>query len=253
MDIIIIEDEKLTALDLSQTIKSVVPDCNIVAILNSVKGALEYFKKGLLPDLIFSDIQLGDGLSFDIFKRVKITSPIVFCTAYDEYALEAFKTNSIDYILKPFNEDSVREAINKYSHMKSAFAHEQFDYDKVIDALSRKKDTRSGSVLVYYKDKILPVRLNQVALFYIEVEVVSLVTMEGKKYHVSKTLDELSKMCGDSFFRTNRQTIVNKNAIADVSYYFSGKLSVNLNVPYEDKILVSRAKRTSFLEWLEQE
>ena len=251
MDIVIIEDERLTAIDLEQTIKSVVPDCNIKAILNSVKVAIDYFKNEAMPDLIFSDIQLGDGLSFEIFKSIKITSPVVFCTAYDEYALEAFKTNSIDYILKPFSEDSVLEAINKYRQMKQTFSNKEYDYDNVINALLQKKDSTSSSILVHYKDKILPVRMNSIALFFIEVEIVSLLTMDGKRYHVTKTLDELSKIAGDSFFRTNRQSLVNKNAIADVSHYFSGKLSVNLNVAYDEKILVSRAKRTAFLEWLE--
>jgi len=252
MDIVIIEDERLTAADLEQTIKSVEPDCSIKAILNSVKVALDYFKNESMPDLIFSDIQLGDGLSFDIFKTIKITAPVVFCTAFDEYALEAFKTNSIDYILKPFSEDSVLDAINKYRQMKKSFANKEYDYDNVINALLQKKDSASSSILVHYKDKILPVRMNNVALFYIEVEVVSLLTTEGKRYHVTKTLDELSKIAGNNFFRTNRQTLVNKSAIVDISHYFSGKLSVNLNVPFDDKILVSRAKRTAFLEWLEE-
>ncbi len=252
MNIVIIEDEKLTATDLEQTIKAVVPDCNISAILNSVKVAVDYFNNESMPDLIFSDIQLGDGLSFDIFKTVKITSPVIFCTAYDEYALEAFKTNSIDYILKPFSEDSVLDAINKYRQMKQSFATKEYDYDSVINALLQKKNITTSSILVHYKDKILPVRMNNIALFYIEVEVVSLLTLDGKRYHVSKSLDELNKITGEDFFRTNRQSLVNRNAIKDVSHYFSGKLSVNLNVSYEGKILVSRAKRTTFLEWLEQ-
>ncbi len=253
MNIAIIEDEKITAADLAQTIQSVAPDSNIIAILSSVKAAVNYFENETMPDLIFSDIQLGDGLSFDIFKQVSINVPVIFCTAFDEYALEAFKTNSIDYILKPFSSDEVSEAIEKYKDLKKVFSKGEQNYDDIINALLHKKEsTNTSSLLVHYKDKILPIKLDNVALFYIDAEIVSLITLDGHKYNLSKTLDELSKIAGDNFYRVNRQCILNRKAVVDISHYFSGKLSINISVPYHEKILVSKAKRTQFLNWMEQ-
>ncbi len=253
MDIVIIEDEKITADDLVQTIQSVVPECKIVAVLNSVKSAITYFEKESQPDLIFSDIQLGDGLSFDIFKAVSIHSPVIFCTAYDEYALEAFKTNSIYYILKPFSEVEVGKAIDKFRQMKKSLGQEDMNYDALIETLLQKKKVRTSSILVHYKDKILPVRMDDIALFYIDAEIVFLITMDGKQYHLNKTLDELGSMAGEGFFRANRQCLLNKRAVVEISHYFSNKLSVTISVPFDEKIIVSKAKRPLFLEWLEKE
>ncbi len=253
MEIVIIEDEKITAEDLKLTIQTVMPDCKISAILSSVKSAIEYFEKETSPDLIFSDIQLGDGLSFDIFKAVDINAPVIFCTAYDEYALEAFQTNSIDYILKPFSSDSVEDAIEKYRQLKKTFASEKQDYNALIEALLHKNKAKTASILVHYKDKIKPVKMDDIAIFFIENEIVSLITLEGKKYHLNKTLEELGNITGDIFFRANRQCLLNKKAVLDVSQYFSNKLSVNISVPFEEKIIVSKAKKTMFLEWLEKD
>ena len=196
---------------------------------------------------------ITDGLSFDVFKTIKVDSPIIFCTAYDEYALEAFKTNSIDYILKPFTSEAVEEAILKYQQMKKTFSGNQQNYDEIIEAINNKRNPKTGSILVHYKDKILPVKLNDIALFYIDVEIVSMITLKGEKYTLTKTLDELGKIVGDNFFRANRQCIVNKKAIIDISQYFSGKLSVNVNIPFDEKILISKAKKPQFLEWLENQ
>lgn len=253
MKIVIIEDEKITADDLADTIEAVLPESDIEAILSSVGAAVQYFQANPMPDLIFSDIQLGDGVSFDIFKKVQLTTPVIFCTAYDEYALEAFKTNSIDYILKPFTTESVEEALRKYRQLKDTFAAKQPDYEGIIEALNTQKSQKTGSILVHYKDKILPVKLNDIALFYIDTEIVTLITLGKNKYSLTKTLDEIDRITGDNFYRINRQCIVNRKAIVDVSHYFSGKLSVNICVPFDEKILVSKAKRPQFLEWLEME
>ena len=122
MKITIIEDEKLTAADLAETISEILPEAEIMALLHSVHSAITWFREHEQPDLIFSDVQLGDGLCFEIFKAVSITTPVIFCTAYDEYALKAFDTNGIDYILKPFDKSSVEAAINKYHNLKNTFA-----------------------------------------------------------------------------------------------------------------------------------
>ncbi len=168
MKIAIIEDEKLTAEDLAETIFKVDANAQIVASLYSVKEAILYFSKNEKPDLIFSDIQLGDGLSFEIFKAVPVSTPVIFCTAYDEYALTAFKANGIDYILKPFTKKTIAEALNRYKELKDNFSRSIPGYEIISGLFENRKSQQDASVLVYIRDKILPIKINDIALFYIE-------------------------------------------------------------------------------------
>jgi two-component system, LytTR family, response regulator LytT len=252
MKIVIIEDEKITAEDLAGTIRLLAPDAHIEAILSSVKMAIAYFQKNEMPDLVFSDVQLGDGLSFEIYKTVPVTAPIIFCTAYDEYALNAFRTNSIDYILKPFTSQTIEDALNKYKNLQRTFSGtNDLSYKSLIETLLHRDTPKSSAVLVHYKDKIMPVRLEEVALFYIENEVTHLQTFDTKAYSISKKLEELEQTCGRDFFRVNRQVLINRKAVIDASHYFLRKLSVNISVPFKEKIVVSKEKTPSFLKWLE--
>lgn len=252
MRIVIIEDEKITAEDLAATIISLEPDAQIIAKLRSVKNAIEYFKKNEALDLIFSDVQLGDGLSFEVFKAIKVTAPIVFCTAYDEYALNAFKTNSIDYVLKPFSGKEIAEALEKYKNIRQNFFREEAQYKTIIDTLINRSLPKTGSILVHYKDKIKPVRLDNIALFYIDNEITFLLTFDKEKYSINKGLEELNQYCGDNFFRVNRQCLLNRKIVIDVSQYFSRKLVVNIRVPFHEKITVSKEKTPLFLTWLQE-
>ncbi len=251
MNIIIIEDERITADELAGTINNLEPDAKIVAILSSVKTAVAYFQKNESPDLIFSDIQLGDGLSFEIFKAVKISAPVIFCTAYDEYALNAFKTNGIDYILKPSTSQTIADALAKYRSLRETFGGKIQRYDSILDALIKRESPKYASILVFYKEKILPVKMDEIALFYIDNEVTYLLTFTSQKYVAGKTLEELEQLSGSNFFRINRQYLVNRKAVIDASRYFLRKLSVNLSIPYKEKILVSKEKTPQFLNWLE--
>ena len=253
MRIVIIEDEKITAEDLANTIISLEPDAQIIAKLRSVKTAIDYFEKNEDPDLIFSDVQLGDGLSFEVFKAIKVTAPIIFCTAYDEYALNAFKTNSIDYVLKPFSEKEISGALEKYKNIRQNFHKENEQYKTIIDTLINKSLPKTGSVLVHYKDKIMPVRLDDIALFYIENEITFLLTFNKEKYSMNKSLEELNQYCENNFFRVNRQCLLNRKSVIDVSHYFSRKLSVNIKVPFREKITVSKEKTPLFLNWLQEQ
>jgi two-component system, LytTR family, response regulator LytT len=251
MKIVIIEDEKITADELAGTIIALEPDTQIEAILSSVKTAIAHFQKNDEPDLIFSDVQLGDGLSFEIFKTCKIKAPVIFCTAYDEYALNAFKTNGIDYILKPSTSQTIADALAKYSHLRQTFSSDGQQYKAILEALVNRETSKTASVLVHYKDKILPVRIDDIALFYIENEVTHLLTFESKTYLINKNLEELEILSGTNFFRANRQCLINRKAVIDASQYFTRKLSVNISVPYKDKIMISKEKTPQFLSWLE--
>lgn len=250
MNIVVIEDEKLTSDDLVEIIQELEPEAVITGVLTSVKEAVAFFQSGGGADLIFSDIQLGDGLSFEIFKTVEINVPIIFCTAYDEYTLNAFKTNGIAYVLKPFTVASIRPALEKFKTLQRAFAPSVVPYSDIIRLLGDRAPQRASSILVYYKDKIIPVRLEDVALFYIRNEVTHLITFDKTTYLINKTLDEIEKLGGGVFFRANRQYLLNRKAVADASSYLSRKFSISLNIPFNETIIVSKEKMQSFLNWL---
>jgi two-component system, LytTR family, response regulator LytT len=250
MNIVIIEDEQHTAEDLAETIKKAEPGAHIRASLRSLKEAVAYFQNNERPDLIFCDIQLGDGLSFEIFNRIPISSPVIFCTAYDEYALKAFKANGIDYILKPFTKKTIQESLKKYVVLKDSFIQKAPSYKTILELLEGRRSHKQGSILVYHKDNIIPVKMDDIALFYIDNEVTRLTTFNQKHYFVNKTLEELTKGTGDDFYRANRQFLINRKAINNVSQYFARKLAINLIIPVKGKIFVSKEKSKDFLNWL---
>ena len=252
MNIIIIEDEKVTARDLAQTICELHPQARIEKTLSTVKEAIAYFSDGTDAELIFSDIQLGDGLSFEIFSRIGITAPVIFCTAFDEYAMRAFKTNGIDYILKPYTTESVAAAINKYLQLKDRMTGHVAPFKALEQLFTSRKTAETGAVLVYQKDKIMPIALNSIAFFFLKNGVVSLTTFDKVTYLINKNMDELGKMTEPLFFRANRQFLINRKAVLDASSYLSRKLSISLSVPTPESITVSREKMAQFLEWLTQ-
>jgi two-component system response regulator LytT len=251
MNIVIIEDEQYTAEDLAKNIRKAMPDVIIQAILKSVKEAIAYLKSNAHPDLFFSDIQLGDGLSFEIFQNINTSTPVIFITAFDEYALKAFQANGIDYILKPFNSKTIADAINKFNTLTSNKS-EANKIDQLLNYLQENNQAKQSSLLVYQKDKIIPVNGADIALFYTENDSVKVICLDGKQYTTNSTLEELEKSMGTDFFRANRQYIINRKIILDVSQYFGRKLAVNLKLNFKDKILISKEKSAVFLNWLSQ-
>ncbi|MES2132309.1 MAG: LytTR family DNA-binding domain-containing protein [Bacteroidota bacterium] len=249
MKVVIIEDERLTANDLIQTIKHADKNCEIVAVLKSVNEGLTYFKTNESPDLIFSDIQLGDGLSFEILQNLH--TPVIFCTAYDEYALNAFKVNGIEYILKPFTTASVTAALLKFKNLTQN-KHEEINrqYESIRQLFSDSKVSRASSLLIHYKDTIFPIKFEEVALFHLENDIVYLMTFDKKTYYPGKSLDELEEISGDDFFRANRQYLVNRKSILNASSHFSRKLSLHVSVPVKENITISKEKAGLFLKWL---
>ena len=252
MKIVIIEDEQLTADDLAETILKVSPGVQIIARLSSVKDAVAWFRKNEQPNLIFSDIQLGDGLCFEIFRKQSVSTPVIFCTAFDEYALAAFKANGIDYILKPFDEQTIANALTRYKELERKFLGSNQQIEKILQLFENRTNQKQGSVLVYHKDKILPVKLDDIALFYIELEITYLITFGQKTFTISKSLEELEETTGNSFYRANRQYLVNRKAIKEASQYFARKLSITLSIPFGETITVSKVKVPDFLNWLSE-
>jgi two-component system response regulator LytT len=249
MKVIIIEDEKLTAEDLADAITRVEPGAVVIASLSSVKEALEYFKHPVDADLIFSDIQLGDGLSFEIFRDRKSDIPVIFCTAYDEYALNAFKTNGIHYILKPFSVNTIKEAMDKYKSLQKALAPTNHHIEAILSSLDHRP--KVTSVLVHYKDQIIPVSEKEIALACIRNETTLLKTFDQKSYFLTKTLDDLESKLGTRFFRANRQYLVNRSAVKSVENYGARKLAIILTIPHDETITVSKEKHTPLMNWLE--
>ena len=251
MKIVIIEDELLTAKDLAECIAKAEPAAQIIATLPSVKEAIAFFKENDEPDLIFSDIQLGDGVSFEIFNTLKKTIPVIFCTAYDEYALNAFKAAGIDYILKPFTVKTITAALEKYNAFKNKFScSTTTDYNSMATVMDNIRKQKQQCLLVYYKEKILPVMVADIALLYLQNDTTHLLTFNKQQYFIDKTLEEIENTVASDFYRANRQYLVNRKAIKDISQYFGRKLIINLSIPFDEKITVSKAKANHFLAWL---
>lgn len=248
MDVIIIEDEQYAAEDLKKNLKKADSAIMVRKILMSVKEATAYLQNNAHPELFFSDIQLGDGLSFEIFKNVKTTTPVIFITAFDEYALNAFNANGIDYLLKPFNFHTIADALNKFKALTSPKAN---NIEKLLTYLQHKQ-IKQGSIIVYYKDKIIPINSDDIALFYTENDLVKVLCFDGKEYITNLTLEESEKNMGIDFFRANRQYLVSRKAIIDMSQHFGRKLLLNLKITHKESILVSKERSVSFLEWLSQ-
>ncbi|AKD04990.1 LytTR family DNA-binding domain-containing protein [Pontibacter korlensis] len=250
MRIVIIEDEPLTAEDLAETLQQVDSAIEIEAVLASVKSAVAYFQVNEFPDLIFSDIQLGDGLSFEIFKAVPTSTPVVFCTAYDAYALDAFKANGIDYVLKPFSSASINETLQKYKKLQQNLSKPEPSIKNILDLFENRLSQKRSSILVYQRDKIIPLPVAEIAISYVENQLTRVVCFDGKSYVVNHTLDELESMLAPQFFRANRQYLVNHKAVKEASQYFGRKLHVALTIPFQDEVIVSKAKSPKFLDWL---
>jgi two-component system response regulator LytT len=252
MKIVIVEDEILTAEDLKDVILQVEPQAEIVATLHSIKEAMQYFKTHELPQLIVSDIQLGDGLSFEIYTALDIKVPIIFCTAYDEYAIKAFNANGIHYVLKPFNTTKIKEAFDKFHQLRHTFTNWAQSIEDVLSALQHSQATHKKvtSLLVHYQNKVIPFKLSEIAIFFIKNDATLLYTFDQQSYVVNKTLDELQQLDPDLFFRANRQFIVNRNAIKEASHYLARKMSLELTLPFEGTITISKEKVSQFFEWL---
>jgi len=248
--IVIIEDEKHTAADLADTLKTIDSDIEIVTILASVQQAVNFFKNPHEIDLIFSDIQLPDGLSFEIFNIIHPPAPIIFCTAFDQYALEAFNTNGIDYLLKPFSKVTVSKALDKYQALKERFSSPNKDFNQILQLFSQQKTSREISIIVNQGDKIVPIGIQHIALFFIEDDYTFAITFDLKKHIVDKNLEELENLCGHLYFRVNRQYLVNRKAIKEASRFFNRKLLVHLTINYTEQIIVGKLKTSAFVEWL---
>ncbi len=247
MKTVIIEDETAAAANLASLLRSTFPGMEIVAQLESVDDTVEWFGSHDAPDLVFMDIHLADGSAFSIFDRTEIECPVIFTTAYDQYALEAFKVNSIDYLLKPVKEADLRRAVGKLENLSRQAAGE---FGARVGAMIRSQRA-AQALLVHVRDRIIPLRPEDVAYFYSTNEKVTACTLKGERFPVDKTLDAVLAILPEKdFFRANRQFIVSREAILDISLWFGNRLSLNLSVEIPEKIVVSKARVPDFKRWL---
>ncbi len=246
---LIIEDEFAASSHLSALLKRVQPDIEIVAIVESIQEGILWFNRHPEPDLIFSDIQIADGLSFSIFDIVRPRAPIIFTTAYDEYAIKAFKLNSIDYLLKPIDEESIRFSLKKFREQQLLTGT---TITELMLAGRFDKPNYRLSFLVRYQDRLLPVSTDEVMASYIENGIVYLLLGSGKQYPVDMNLDDLQQQLDpQQFFRANRQFIVSRKSIHDMAVHFNGRLLLNLKVKTPEAIFISKERVSAFKRWFE--
>ena len=249
MKAVIIEDEKIAADLLKNLICQLDEDIEVVTILQTVEDSVEWLSINQHPDILFVDIHLADGSSFSIFEKTEVKCPIVFTTAYDEYALKAFEVNSIDYLLKPINKDDLQRALNKYKNLKG----NEVNYKEFVShflAEAGKVNNYKEYFLVPERDKLVPLAAKDIAYIYIDLKLIKAVTFSGKVYYLNQNLDEMMNQLNPKmFFRANRQYIVSHEAIKDISIWFGNKISLNLTIPTEEKIIVSKARVAEFKNW----
>jgi len=251
MKVIIIEDEKPSARRLQRMLNNL--DINVDTLLHSVEESIAWFQNNEHPDLIFLDIQLSDGLSFEIFDTIEIKSAVIFTTAYDEYALQAFKLNSIDYLLKPIDDDDLTTAVKKYQERSPKKQAVNLDFNDIkkllVNPIDREYKKRF-SVKVGQHLKLI--NIDDIECFYSENKGTYLYTSEGRNYLLDTTLDNLEdELEPQTFFRINRKFFININAIKDMVSYTNSRLQIKLNSFNEQDVIVARERVKDFKGWLE--
>ena len=250
MRVVIIEDETAAAQNLSAILRKVLPDVEIVATIDTVVDSVDFFRTEPSLDLVFMDIHLADGASFRIFDSVNIETPIIFTTAYDQYAIEAFKVNSIDYLLKPINEEGVKRAIEKWQRLTG---FERSDYNSRVNDMAKSQRQDMQVFLIHFRDKIIPLQSKDVAFFHTFEERVTAYCHNGEKYQIDLTLESLQcKLSDKDFFRANRQFIIARSAVKDISVWFGSRLAVNTSIEAPERIIVPKARVHDFKRWLTQ-
>lgn len=247
MNVLIVEDETTAYENMVDLLALVDPNIHVVGNTESIRQTIKWLGEHEAPDLIFMDIHLSDGSAFVIFDEIRIEIPIIFTTAYDRYAIEAFKVNSIDYLLKPVKEDDMRRALTKFSKWGRP------DISQYLSQIAQmvSKPNYSDKILIPYKDKLLPVSLSEIACFYTTDKNTFVFLKNGMKYPYGKTLDQIySTLNPHDFFRANKQFIVARNSVSNITVWFDSRLLVSLEVDTPERIYVSKNKASMFKDWM---
>lgn len=247
MNVLIVEDETTAYENMVDLLAQVDPNIHVVGNTESIRQTIKWLGEHEAPDLIFMDIHLSDGSAFVIFDEIRIEIPIIFTTAYDRYAIEAFKVNSIDYLLKPVKEDDMRRALTKFSKWGRP------DISQYLSQIAQmvSKPNYSDKILIPYKDKLLPVSLSEIACFYTADKNTFVFLKNGMKYPYGKTLDQIySTLNPHDFFRANKQFIVARNSVSNITIWFDSRLLVSLEVDTPERIYVSKNRASEFKAWM---
>lgn len=249
MKLLIIEDETTAFVALKKQLTEIMPNAEVEGPIQSIDEAIDYFNTNAMPSLVFMDIHLADGSSFAIFDSINITCPIIFTTAYDQYALKAFTVNSIDYLLKPIKNEELHRALDKFQNFsKHEINHEQVQ--KLISSI-REKPTYKKYLLVPHLNKLVHVESEKIAFVYIDTLVVKMITISGEVYFIDNTIKDIySQLDPQQFYRANRQQIINRSIIKDISTWFGNKVLVNLKISVPQKITISKGRAAEFKKWL---
>ena len=253
MKILIIEDEELAVKKLHKMLISIDKDIEVIANLDSIESSVEWLENNETPDLIMMDIELLDGQSFEIFNRVKVMSPVIFTTSYDEYALKAFKVNSVDYLLKPIQKEDLAAALDKFRKMFVATAPPSINMDMLVKELQQKLQPKEfrKRFLVKNVQKLVSVETDEIAYFYSDGRLNFFKTYDNKKYVVDYTMDEMEDMLDpEKYFRISRSFYVSIASVDQINDYFGNRLILTLKPPVDKEALVSREKVTEFKKWL---
>lgn len=245
MRVLIIEDETAAAQNLTAILKQEAPEMEIITILESVEESIEWLQSNPHPDLLFMDIHLADGDSFRILDRVEVSAPIIFTTAYDQYALDAFRVNSIDYLLKPINAEDLHRALKKLARLSGI---ERKEYSSRVQQMAKQNEE---TFLIHVRDKIIPLHRDRIAFCYTANERVMAFDYDGNAYPIDRTLEALQAVLPESdFFRANRQFIVARRAVKEITVWFGSRLSLSLEVETPERIVISKARVPEFKAWL---
>lgn len=252
MNVLIIEDEQPAAQRLEILVVSIIPDVNVLAKLDSVKSSVEWFKTHEQPDVIFMDIQLADGISFLIFEQCEIKAPVVFTTAYDEYALKAFKVNSIDYILKPVDKDELAASLNKLKNLTGRRNHDEIisNIGEAVKMLTKKYKNR---FMVKVGEHLKTIDVSDVHFFFSQDKTTFCVNKEGRNIILDYALEELEGMLDpEKFYRVNRKYLISSESIKDIIAYTNSRLKLVLKSAQDNDIIVARERVQNFKEWLDR-
>jgi len=250
MKVVIIEDEKPAARRLSRMLNEI--GLEPIAMLHSVEEAVNWFYKNKHPDLLFLDIQLSDGLSFEIFEEIEIKSAIIFTTAYDEYALKAFKLNSVDYLLKPIDSDELENAVNKYKKIHANKMNQSFNFEQIKNLISPSQKNYKKRFTVKIGQHLKMISTEAIECFYSENKATHIHTIDNRSYLIDDTLEQLEmKLQPETFFRVSRKYFVNINAIKDIISYSNSRLKIILQSYNESEIIVSRERVKDFKNWID--
>lgn len=254
MTILLIEDETLAADRLKSMLLEVDSTIKLVGHLKSVEASVQWLQDNTHPDLILSDIRLLDGLCFEIFESVKVDSPVIFTTAYDQYAMKAFEVNSIDYLLKPVEPEKLRSALEKANkRVIKNDVQPVVDYTELLKLLQYPQQQYKSRFMVKLGQKIVAIPVEKIAYFFSESKLTYLVTHDQKKYPIDQTLDELTSLLDPRiFFRINRQFIITFQSIAEIHPYFKGRMKLTLSPTAAEEVIISSERTPEFKKWIDQ-